>query len=168
MRERALIELGEKYGLQPERLEDGIALRGTLRGVELRVSQYAMPMGPDPRPRPFTELWMAHGGQALGGLFGASPDAPGDTGDADFDLRFCWQSLPDPDGPAPGYLRSPEIRAGILALDRDIASAVGHAGAQILQIDSLRGAVRMTILTHLPEALLLERAIDLLSSICAE
>lgn len=141
----------------------GETIEGEIDGLAVSATQLSIAMGPDPRPRPLTELRVDHEGAPRGGLFGASAGRRGDTGDARFDERFYWMPHPGaPEGPRPGYLASARLRAALVDLDAAIASAVGHEGMPVFQIDHLEGATRMMVLTHLPDPELLESALRLL------
>jgi len=164
VKKKQLLGLGKQLGLSRDRSHPGLALRGPLDGVPVFVAQYEETMGPDPQPRPFTELRVERASAWRGGLFGASPGRPGDTGDRAFDDRFSWGRFSPllPEDPRPPYLGSPRLRQALLDLDASIATAIGHEGIVLFQIDHLETATRMMILTHLPQAALLERALRLL------
>lgn len=163
MNEKQLLDLGSRLGLARDRTHPGLALRGQLDGVPVFVAQFEIAMGPDPRPRPLTELRVERAGAWRGGLCGASAGYRGDTGDRPFDDRFYWMPHPDlPQASRPHYLESSRLREALLALDASIAAAAGHDGIAVFQIDHLEAETRMMILTHLPEAALLERALRLL------
>jgi hypothetical protein len=168
MNRRQLLELGRQLGLARDRTRLGLALRGTLDEAPVYVAQYEVPVGRDPRPRPFTELRVERAGASRGALFGASTGHTAATGDRPFDERFYWMPDPGmPDAPRPHYLGSPRLRQALLALDATIADAIGHKGIVVFQIDHFEDATRMMILTHLPQPALLERALRLLVELCA-
>jgi hypothetical protein len=163
MNEKQLLELGNRLGLARDMVHPGLALPGQLDGAPVFVTQYEIAMGPDPRPRPLTELRVEKASAWRGGLFGAASGYRGDTGDRPFDDRFYWMPHPNlPEAPRPHYLESLRLRQALLALDASIAAAVGHEGIAVFQIDHLEAETRMMILTHLPQASLLERALRLL------
>jgi hypothetical protein len=182
MNKKQFLALGKQLGLARAKSHRGLALRGQLDGAPVFVSQYQEPMGPDPRPRPFTDLQVERASAWRGALYGASPGHRGDTGDRAFDDRFAWSPhliLPEyglppaapsapaepaspRDAPRPHYLGSPRLRQALLALDASIAAAIGHQGMVVFQIDHLETATRMMILTHLPQPALLEQALRLL------
>jgi len=163
MNRRQFLELGRELGLSRDGKHPGLALRGQIDGAPVFVAQYKMTMGRDPRPRPFTELRVERASTWRGGVLGASPEHRGDTGDLPFDERFrWWPDFNQPETARPHWLRSPRLRQALLELDASIAAAMGHEGPVVFQIDYLEAATRMMILTHLPQAALLERALRLL------
>jgi hypothetical protein len=163
---KQFLGLGQQLGLTRDKSQLGLALRGQLDRAPVFVAQYEVPMGRDPRPRPFTELRVERASAWRGGLCGASPEHRGDTGDTPFDDRFAWFPHVDlPEASRPDYLASPHLRQSLIALDASIAAAVGHEGIAVFQVDHLDTATRMMILTHLPQASLLESALRLLVEI---
>lgn len=163
MKAKELLQLGKTLGLAPDRAQVGIALGGQLDGVPVSVKQYAIAMGPDPRPRPLTELSVEERSPWRGGLFGVASGHRGDTGDQLFDDQFYWMPHPGlAEAPRPPYLASAQLRQDLLALDGAIAAAIGHQGIPVFQIDHLERTTRMMILTHLPNGSLLEQALRLL------
>jgi len=160
------LKLSKRLGLARDRSFrglPGVALRGLLDGAPVFIAQYAMAVGRDPRPRPFTELRVERASPWRGALFGASAGSRGDTGDPPFDGRFRWMPHPNvAEGARPIYLSSPRVREALITLDAAIAGAVGHHGIVVFQVDHLETATRMMILTHLPQAELLEKALRLL------
>ena len=163
MNEKQLLEIGIQLGLARDKSHPGLALRGQLDGAPVFVTQYEIAMGPDPRPRPLTELRVERASAWRGGLCGGAPGYRGDTGDRPFDDRFYWMPHPNlPEASRPHYLGSPRLRQALVALDASIAGALGHEGIAVFQIDHLETATRMMILTHLPQASLLESALRLL------
>ena len=172
MNKKQLLELGRELGLARDRADPRLALRGQLDGAPVFVAQYEMTLGRDPRPRPFTDLQVERASAWRGVLCGVSSGRRGDTGDVPFDDRFRWWSpVERPDAPRPAYLGSPRLRQALLVLDASIAAAIGHQGIVVFQIDHLEAATRMMILTHLPQAALLERALRLLIEVagpCSE
>jgi hypothetical protein len=157
-----LLGLGKHLGLTRDKSHLGLALRGQLDGVPVFVAEYEVPMGRDPRLRPFTELRVERASAWRGGLCRASPERCGDTGDPAFDDRFAW--FP-PEASRPDYLGSPRLRQALISLDASIAAAIGHQGIAVFQVDHLETATRMMILTHLPQPSLLESALRLLVEI---
>lgn len=163
MNNMQFIGLGKQLGLARVKAPLGLALRGQLDGTPVFVAQYEETMGRDPRPRPFTELRVERVSGWRGSLLGTSPGHRGDTGDRSFDDRFVWSPyLNLPETSRPHYLGSPRLRQALIALDAAIAAAIRHKGIVVLQIDHLETATRMMILTHLPQASLLERGLRLL------
>ena len=163
MNKNQFLGLGQQLGLTRDKSHLGLALRGQLDGAPVFVAQYEVTVGRDPRPRPFTELRVERASAWRGGLCGASPGHYGDTGDPAFDDRFAW--LPHvslPGASRPDYLGSPRLRQALIALDASIAAAIGHEGIAVFQVDHLETATRMMILTHLPQASLLESGLRLL------
>ena len=166
MNEKQWLDLGNRLGLAQDRQQPGLALRGQLDGAPVFLVQFEIAVGLDPRPRPLTELRVERASAWRGGLFGAASGYRGDTGDGPFDDRFYWMPHPNlPVASRPHYLGSPRLRQALLALDDSIAAALGHEGIAVFQIDHLEAATRMMILTHVPEASLLERALRLLVEI---
>jgi hypothetical protein len=163
MNKKQFLELGKQLGLAHDKAHPSLALRGPLDGVPVFVAQYEMAMGRDPRPRPFTELRAEMASKWQGCLCGVSSEYRGDTGDCPFDERFYWRpQFGLPETSRPHYLASPRLRQALISLDASIAAAVGHKGIVLFQVDHLEAATRMMILTHLPQASLLERALRLL------
>ncbi len=163
MNNKQFLGLAKQLGFARVKSHLGLALRGQLDGAPVFVAQYEETMGRDARPRPFTELRVERVSGWRGGLWGASPGHRGDTGDRSFDDRFVWSPhLNLPEASRPHYLGSPRLRQALIALDASIAAAIGHEGIAVFQIDHLETATRMMILTHLPQASLLESGLRLL------
>jgi hypothetical protein len=163
MNNKQFLELGKQLGLVRENAHPGLCLYGMLDGVPVFVAQYEMAVDRDPRPRPFTELRVEKASMWRGGLCAASFGYRGDTGDHPFDEKFYWSPQLDPPSISrPHYLGISELRRALIDLDASIASAIGHKGMAVFQIDHLEAATRMMILTHLPQPSLLERALRLL------
>jgi hypothetical protein len=166
MDKNKFLGLGKQLGLTRDKTHLGLALCGEMDGVPVFVAQYEVPVGRDPRPRPFTELRVERASTWRGGLCRAYPEHRGDTGDTPFDDRFAWFPHVDlPEASRPDYLASPHLRQSLIALDASIAAAIGHEGIAVFQVDHLDTATRMMILTHLPQASLLESALRLLVEI---
>lgn len=165
MRDDQFIAQGERLGLERIETFGGVAVRGEVRGRAVLAAQIAVPMGPDPRPRPMTELSVEGDGASRGGLCGTSSGSTGATGDRAFDERFIWRGASGGSGRQPGYLASEEFRSALVAFDAEVARAVGHQGMPLLQIDHLAGQTRMMILSHLPQPEQLERALRLLHAL---
>ena len=109
--------------------------RGRVEHVDVSISGEEIWLGPS-GPILVTQFWLhAPNPDRPTGWIGhvTGNDGREGTGDADFDARLCWSTIPSPSAaPPPGCLEDAGFRTGLLVLEAALASAMApvaaHAG----------------------------------------